>query len=160
MVYRSLVRPLLFRIDPETSHDLALATAGTAATILGRFGPDRPVDPRLSITVAGLRFRTPVGLAAGFDKAARALWAWPALGFGFVEVGTVTARPQPGNPRPRVFRLPEDCALINRLGFNSPGADVMARRLAALRRGHLYPIALGVNIGRSRAASNDEAVED
>jgi dihydroorotate dehydrogenase len=160
LVYRSLLRPLLFRIDPETSHDLALTAAGTAARILGRFGSDGAIDPRLSVTVAGLRFGTPVGLAAGFDKAARALWAWPALGFGFIEAGTVTARPQPGNPRPRVFRLPEDCALINRLGFNSPGADVMARRLAALRRGRPYPIPLGVNIGRSRAASNDEAVED
>jgi dihydroorotate dehydrogenase len=110
--------------------------------------------------VAGLRFSTPVGLAAGFDKSARALWAWPALGFSFVEAGTVTARAQPGNPRPRIFRLSEDEALINRLGFNSPGADVMTRRLAALRRGRPYPIPLGINIGRSRAASNEDAVDD
>ena len=110
--------------------------------------------------MAGVRFPTPVGLAAGFDKAARAPRAWPALGFGFVEFGTVTAQAQPGNPRPRVFRLPTDEALINRLGFNSPGADAMAERLAALRRGRPYPIPLAVNIGRSRAASNEQAVDD
>jgi dihydroorotate dehydrogenase len=118
------------------------------------------------VALHGLRFPTPIGLAAGFDKAARALWAWPALGFGFVEVGTVTARPQPGNPRPRIFRLPEDEALINRLGFNSPGAEAVAQRLAAFRRTDAarprgrYPIPLGVNIGRSAAASNEEAIED
>jgi dihydroorotate dehydrogenase len=160
LVYRSLVRPLLFRIDPEASHDLALAVLGATAPLLARLLHPAPPDPRLSVTVAGLQFPTPVGLAAGFDKAARALWAWPALGFGFVEAGTVTARAQPGNPRPRVFRLPEDRALINRLGFNSPGAEVMARRLAALRRGRPYPIPLAVNIGRSRAAANEEAVDD
>jgi len=159
VIYRAILRPLLFHIDPEKSHDLALTALGAAGPGLARqLTP--AVDPRLSVTVAGLRFPTPVGLAAGFDKSARALWAWPALGFGFVEVGTVTARRQPGNPRPRVFRLPDDRALINRLGFNSPGADVMARRLAALRRRRPYPIPLAVNIGRSRAASNEEAVDD
>ena len=160
MIYRGIVRPLLFTLDPETSHDLVLTCLAAAGPVLARLCPPPLLDPRLSVTVAGLRFPTPVGLAAGFDKAARVPWAWPALGFGFVEFGTVTAQAQPGNPRPRVFRLPEDEALINRLGFNSPGADVMARRLAALRRGRPYPIPLGVNIGRSRAASNDQAVED
>lgn len=128
--------------------------------MLARLSRPPAADPRLSVTVAGLRFPMPVGLAAGFDKAARALWAWPALGFGFVEAGTVTAQAQPGNPRPRVFRLPEDCALINRLGFNSPGADVIAGRLAAFRRGRPYPVPLGVNIGRSRAVSNEQAIDD
>jgi dihydroorotate dehydrogenase len=157
--YRTVVRPLLFQIDPELNHELALTCLRAAAPALARIV--HPVaDSRLSLTVAGLRFATPVGLAAGFDKAARALWAWPGLGFSFVEVGTVTARAQPGNPRPRVFRLAEDQALINRLGFNSPGADVMARRLAAFRRVRSYPIPLGINIGRSRAASNEEAVDD
>lgn len=159
-LYRALVRPLLFRLDPEFSHDLTLTALGIAGPTLARL-IHRTADPRLSLTAAGLRFPTPVGLAAGFDKSARALWAWPALGFSFIEVGTVTARRQPGNPRPRIFRLPEDLALINRLGFNSPGAVAMARRLAALRRGpRRYPIPLAVNIGRSRAASNDEAIDD
>ncbi len=166
MSYRTLVRPILFRMDPEQSHDLALAVLGATGPLwAGLAGPPAGSDV-LASTVCGLRFPTPIGLAAGFDKAARALGAWPALGFGFVEAGTVTARPQPGNPRPRVFRLPEDEGLINRLGFNSPGAEAMARRLAAFRRAHAgraagrYPIPLGVNIGRSRAASNEEAVED
>lgn len=159
--YQTVVRPLLFRLDPELNHDLALASLRAAAPVLARI-VHPVVEHRLSLTVAGLRFSTPVGLAAGFDKAARVLRAWPALGFGFVEVGTVTARAQPGNPRPRVFRLPEDRALINRLGFNSPGADVIARRLVALRRARRrpYPIPLGVNIGRSRAAPNEEAADD
>ena len=160
MIYRALIRPLLFHLDPERSHDLALTCLAAAWPALARLCPPLPFDPRLSVTLAGLRFPTAVGLAAGFDKAAKALWAWPALGFGFVEVGTVTAQAQPGNPRPRVFRLPRDEALINRLGFNSPGADAMADRLAALRRGRPYPIPLAVNIGRSRAASNAEAVDD
>jgi dihydroorotate dehydrogenase len=159
-LYRALGRPLLFRLDPELSHDVALTALGITGPTLARLVRP-PADPRLSVTAAGMRFSTPLGLAAGFDKSGRALQAWPALGFGFVEIGTVTARRQPGNPRPRIFRLPADLALINRLGFNSPGADIMARRLAALRRRPPpYPIPLAVNIGRSRAASNDEAVDD
>ncbi len=161
MIYRTLVRPLLFRMEPERSHEAALAVLGATGPlwrVLAR-GPAGP-DPRLAATVGGIRFPTPVGLAGGFDKAGRALRAWPSLGFGFVEVGTITAQPQPGNPPPRVFRLPEDDGLINRLGFNSPGAEAMARRLAAFRRGGPYPIPLGVNIGRSRAAPNEQAVED
>lgn len=162
MIYRAVIRPILFRMEPESSHEAALALLGAAGPILSRLGGPtrgRAPDPRLATTVCGLTFPSPVGLAAGFDKAGQALWAWPALGFGFVEVGTVTARPQPGNPRPRLFRLTEDEALINRLGFNSPGADAMARRLAALRR-RPYPIPIGVNIGRSRTASNEEAPDD
>lgn len=160
MIYRGFVRPLLFALDPERSHDLVLTCFAAAGPLLARLCPPPGLDPRLSVTVGGLRFPTPVGLAAGFDKAARALWAWPALGFGFVEIGTVTGQAQPGNPRPRVFRLPRDQALINRLGFNSPGADAMAGRLAALRGDRPYPVPLAVNIGRSRAASNEQAVDD
>ncbi len=158
VIYRTVVRPILFGIEPETSHEAILTLLGAAGPVLSRLG-GAPRDPRLETTVCDLRFPAPVGLAGGFDKAARALWAWPALGFGFAEIGTVTARPQPGNPRPRLFRLPEDHALINRLGFNSPGADAVAARLAALRR-RPYPIPLGMNIGRSRAASNDAAPDD
>lgn len=162
MIYRLFLRPILFRVEPERSHDLALAVLGAAGPLWSRLAGARFVepDPRLAATVCGIRFPNPIGLAGGFDKAARALWAWPALGFGFVEAGTVTALPQPGNPPPRVFRLPEDEALINRLGFNSPGAEAVAARLAAVRRGRRYPIPLGVSIGKSRAVPNEEAVAD
>jgi len=163
VIYRTVVRPILFRIEPEASHEAALAILGAAGPIASRLGGTgtrmRARDPHLATTVCGITFPSPVGLAGGFDKAAQALWAWPALGFGFVEVGTVTAQPQPGNPRPRLFRLTEDEALINRLGFNSPGADAVAKRLAALRR-HPYPVPLGINIGRSRASSNEAAPDD
>lgn len=148
-------------MEPERSHEVAIGILGALGPLWSRLrlGGDAH-DPRSAVTVCGMRFPTPVGLAGGFDKAARALWAWPALGFGFAEIGTVTALPQPGNPRPRIFRLPEDEGLINRLGFNSPGAEAVAARLAAFRRGRPYAIPLGVNIGRSRAVSNDEAVAD
>lgn len=161
MIYRAVVRPVLFRIEPEASHEAAMAILGAAGPIMSRLGRlgTRARDPHLATTVCGITFPSPVGLAGGFDKAAQALWAWPALGFGFVEVGTVTAQPQPGNPRPRLFRLAEDAALVNRLGFNSPGADAMAKRLAAIRR-RPYPVPLGVNIGRSRAVSNEAAPDD
>ena len=161
MIYRTVVRPALFRIDPEASHEAALAILEAAGPIMSRLGSlrARVDDPRLATTVCGITFPSPVGLAGGFDKAAQAMWAWPALRFGFVEVGTVTAQPQPGNPRPRLFRLPEDAALVNRLGFNSPGADAVARRLAAIRR-RPYPVPLGVNIGRSRAVGNEAAPDD
>ena len=161
MMYRTVVRPILFQIDPEASHETALAILGAAGPIMSRLGMvgARARDPRLATTVCGITFPSPVGLAAGFDKAAQALWAWPALGFGFVEVGTVTAQPQPGNPRPRLFRLADDAGLVNRLGFNSPGADAVAKRLAAMRR-RPYPVPLGVNIGRSRAVGNESAPDD
>jgi dihydroorotate dehydrogenase len=158
VLYRSVIRPILFALDPETSHDMVLHLLAAAAPVLARLPAPAP-DPLLATTVCGIAFPSPLGLAGGFDKAARALPAWPALGFGFVEIGTVTAARQPGNPRPRVFRLAEDEALINRLGFNSPGADALAGRLGrALRRP--YPVPLGVNIGRSSAASNQAAPED
>jgi dihydroorotate dehydrogenase len=161
VIYRTLVRPILFRLDPERSHDLALACLGAVGPALSRLPPvPAPPDSRSSAIVCGIHFPTPIGLAGGFDKAGRALWAWPALGFGFVEVGTVTALPQPGNPPPRLFRLPEDEALINRLGFNSPGAEAVAARLAVARRARPYPIPLGVNIGRSAAVPNERALED
>jgi dihydroorotate dehydrogenase len=161
VIYRTLVRPILFRLDPERSHELALDCLGALGSALSRLRqtPASP-DPVLGATVCGLRFPTVVGLAGGFDKAGRALWAWPALGFGFVEVGTVTALPQPGNPRPRVFRFPADEALINRLGFNSPGSEAVASRLAAVRRSGPYPIPVGVNIGKSAIVANEDAVED
>lgn len=160
-MYERLVKPALFRLDPERSHELALAALGAAGAVWSRLGAAAaPADPRLAVEACGLRFPSPIGLAAGCDKAARALWAWPRLGFGFVEVGTVTPRPQPGNPRPRLFRLPEDGALINRLGFNSPGADVVAARMAAARRTGRYPVPLGANVGKNADTPIEDAAAD
>ena len=112
-------------------------------------------------TVFGLHFPNPVGLAAGFDKNGVALPAWDALGFGFVEIGTVTARAQPGNPKPRIFRFPEQQALINRLGFNNDGAEAIANRLRGLRaRGRWPRIPVGINIGKSKLTPLPQAAED
>ena len=118
-------------------------------------------DPRLERTVFGVRFPSPVGLAAGFDKNALALPAWEALGFGFAEIGTVTAHAQPGNPRPRMFRLPELEAVVNRLGFNNEGADAIAARLGALKQSGRWPsIPVGVNLGKSKVTPLEEATAD
>jgi len=161
MIYARLVKPILFRLDPERTHDLAIACLAVAGRACARLGVAPPApDPRLATEVCGLRFPVPLGLAGGADKGAEALLAWPGLGFGFVEIGTVTPRPQPGNPRPRVFRLPEDAALINRLGFDSPGARVVAERLAAIRRRGAYPVPIGVNIGKNKTTPLAEAVDD
>lgn len=122
-----------------------------------RWLPRPPADGRLAQQVLGLSFDNPLGLAAGLDKQGAAAPAWAALGFGFVEVGTVTPRPQPGNPRPRLFRLPADRAIINRFGFNSDGAAEVARNLAAA-----WPVRprVGVNLGRNRQTSNEQAADD
>jgi dihydroorotate dehydrogenase len=117
--------------------------------------------PRNEVRAFGLTFPNPIGLAAGFDKNGVALPAWEALGFGFVEIGTVTAKPQPGNPKPRIFRYPEQQALINRLGFNNDGADVVAERLRNLRASGRWPrIPIGINIGKSKVAELAGAAED
>jgi dihydroorotate dehydrogenase len=138
----SRFRPVLFALDPERAHRLALKAVSTG--LLPRLR--QPADPRLQCRVLGLDFSNPLGLAAGFDKNAEAPNGLLALGFGFVEVGTVTPRPQRGNPRPRLFRLDRDDAIINRLGFNNEGYDVAYRRLAARRRRGI----VGVNIGANR----------
>ena len=118
-------------------------------------------DPGLARTVFGVRFPSPVGLAAGFDKNAVALPAWEALGFGFAEIGTVTAKAQPGNPKPRLFRLPELEGVINRLGFNNDGAEAVAARLKALRESGRWPgIPVGVNLGKSKVTPLELAPED
>lgn len=141
-----LLRPLLHRTDAETAHR---ATIG----LLSRFGQEvpRPMNPRLQQRVMGLDFPNPLGLAAGFDKNAEVPDVMLGLGFGFVEVGTVTPRPQAGNPRPRLFRLPEDRAVINRMGFNNEGHDAALRRLAS-RCGK--PGIVGVNIGANKDAQD------
>jgi dihydroorotate dehydrogenase len=158
-LYQKLLRPLLFWFDPEFIHHLAiwaLKHAGRAMT------PLRPQDDqRNERTVFGVKFPNPVGVAAGLDKNAVALPAWEALGFGFVEVGTITARAQLGNPKPRIFRVPESMAIINRLGFNNDGCDVVADRLRHLRETEWWPrIPVGINLGKSRDTPLDEAVAD
>jgi dihydroorotate dehydrogenase len=112
-------------------------------------------DPKLAVNALGLRFANPIGLAAGFDKNATAYEALAALGFGFVEIGTVTAEPQPGNPKPRLFRLPDDRALINRMGFNNLGARVVATHLTAARS-----VPVGINIGKTKVVSEEHAIAD
>ena len=157
--YQDLLRPLLFRIDAEKVHHLAMAALAGPGRLLAPFAP--PSDPRLAREVFGVKFPNPVGLAAGFDKNAVALPAWAALGFGFAEVGTITARAQPGNPKPRIFRVPDCGALINRLGFNNEGADAIADRLKHLRAsGHWPSIPVGINIGKSKVTPLDEATAD
>ena len=138
-----------------------LAAAGGSRASLSLLSRMRdPDDPRLATEVFGLRFRNALGLAAGFDKDARAVPALSALGFGFVEVGTVTPRPQPGNPRPRVFRLSEDAALVNRLGFNSQGAAAVAERLESLEEPAALRSIIGVNIGKNRDTPTERAPSD
>jgi dihydroorotate dehydrogenase len=159
-LYENLLRPLLFRFDPETAHHLAIAwlrVAGPVARTILR----APSGPRLERTVFGVKFPNPVGLAAGMDKNAEVLPAWEALGFGFVEAGTITAKAQPGNPQPRVFRFPERGALINRMGFNNDGADAVAARLARLKESDSWPrIPVGLNIGKSKVTPLEEATGD
>ncbi len=160
MLYRSLLRRLLFRLPPETAHELALQTLASAPRIskllAGTSVNERPFG---KLERFGLNFSNPLGLAAGFDKDGIALPGLAALGFGFIEAGTVTFHPQPGNERPRLFRLPNDQALINRAGFNNKGAAAFAQRVAAAGQQHSEYV-LGVSIGKSKVAPLDEAIED
>lgn len=153
----SLARSLLFRFDAESVHHLALGLL--SRTPLARLAGPREEEVNDPVEVWGLRFRNRVGLAAGMDKDGVALPAWQDLGFGFVEVGTVTRRSQPGNPRPRIFRCPEEGALVNRMGFPNEGAEAVARRLAAVQVDRAgFPV--GINLGKSKAAALEEAAED
>jgi len=159
MLY-SLLRPLFFSLDPEEAHHFALNTLKLLQASL--VAPVPPLsDLRLSQELWGLRFPNPVGLAAGYDKNAQVPLAWPALGFGFAELGTVTAKAQAGNPKPRIFRLEKDAALINRLGFNNDGAIAIAQRLTKLLPpDQPHPVPFGFNIGKSRVTPLAEAVDD
>jgi dihydroorotate dehydrogenase len=148
-VIYSLLRPLVFRLDPERAHRLTIA-ALKLRTGTG-FPPEPPATPSLETTVAGLRFPNPVGLAAGFDKDAEVPEQMLSLGFGFVEVGTLTPRPQAGNPTPRLFRLPDDRAVINRMGFNNRGQDEALARLTPRARWHGV---IGVNIGANKDSTD------
>jgi dihydroorotate dehydrogenase len=162
-LYERLIRPLLFSLDAETAHHLTIALLRGASSVdlalraLSSFQP--APKPK---TVFGLNFPNPIGLAAGLDKNGVALPAWAAMGFGFAEIGTVTAKAQPGNPKPRIFRFPEQQALINRLGFNNDGADTVANRLRKLRESGRWPgnCRIGINIGKSRVTSLEQATDD
>jgi dihydroorotate dehydrogenase len=153
MVYRSLVRPILFSLPPETAHELALHSL---SLLPAKLFTKRFSNPALTVERFGLSFPNPVGLAAGLDKNGVALEPLAALGFGFIEAGTVTYHPQPGNPRPRLFRLREDEALINRAGFNNDGAAAFARRVEQ----HRPACVLGVSIGKSKITPLENATDD
>src|SRR3984893_19539970 len=160
--YERFLRPLLFSIDPERAHHLTISCLRAASPVdplLRALTPFRP-EPKPK-AVFGVNFPNPIGLAAGLYKNGVALPAWAALGFGFIEIGTVTAMSQPGNPKPRMFRLPTQQAVINRLGFNNDGADVIAKRLRGLRQSRRWPaVPVGINIGKSRTTPLDRAADD
>lgn len=152
MIY-GLARPALFALDPEHAHEITLGMLRAAPALASAFCAAVPDQP---VTVAGISFRNRVGLAAGLDKNAHCLPAWDRFGFGFVEVGTVTPRPQAGNPRPRMFRLPAQQALINRLGFNNLGVDHLVSQV----RRHPIKATLGINIGKNADTPLDRAADD
>ncbi|WP_338032680.1 quinone-dependent dihydroorotate dehydrogenase [Chromatium okenii] len=158
----SLLRPLLFQLDPERAHNLTLRVlAQWSARFDGKLSStDVARTPSLAVDALGLRFPNPIGVAAGLDKDAVAIAAWQALGCGLIEVGTVTAHPQPGNPRPRLFRLPRDGAIINRMGFNNAGAAALATQLERVRARGLLQVPLGVNLGKSKITPPEQAAAD
>lgn len=157
-----LLKPFLFRLDPEKAHHFTvgalrntLQTPGVGAAFRAQY---RLEDPRLERDLFGLRFPNPVGLAAGFDKDGKYYHDMAALGFGFLELGTVTPLPQAGNPQPRLFRLPQDRALINRMGFNNDGVEALAERL--IKNGRPGKTIIGGNIGKNKVTPNESATRD
>jgi dihydroorotate dehydrogenase len=165
VVYRGLYEGMLRHLPPEAAHRLGFGLIKAAAEIPGGTAALRralaPDDPALHVHALGLDFPGPLGLAAGFDKNGEGPLALAALGFSFIEVGTVTAHPQPGNPKPRMFRFPAERALVNRMGFNNEGAAALAARLRHLRAAHpaIMPI-IGVNIGKTKAVPEEDAIFD
>lgn len=166
-MYKSLLKPLFFRFQPETAHHLALSLYKAALVIPGYgWWHDRHYvieRPELETQVFGLRFKNAVGLAAGFDKNAAFIPLMARLGFGHVEVGTVTPKAQPGNDKPRLFRLPQDEALINRMGFNNDGVDAMVRNLQRREVADArtkYRLIIGGNIGKNKSTANEDAWQD
>jgi dihydroorotate dehydrogenase len=162
MLYRKVGKPILFGMDPERAHHLVIDGLHTASKVPGILPLMRGMygvnaSPQLATELFGLKFRHPIGLAAGLDKNAKAVDGFAGVGFAFMEVGTVTPKGQPGNEQPRLFRLPSDEALINRMGFNNEGVAAMVERLSKPRR-HGMPIA--VNIGKNKLTPNESAHED
>ena len=162
VLYRNVAKPLFFKIDPEKAHHLVVGGLHTVGSIPGAphalssmWGVKE--TPDLAVDLFGLHFHTPVGLAAGLDKNAESVDGFSSIGFGFMEVGTVTPRGQSGNDLPRLFRLPPDEALINRMGFNNEGAEAMAQRLSAI---HNRRIPVAINIGKNKLTPNEEAYMD
>jgi dihydroorotate dehydrogenase len=157
-----ILKPLLFTLSPEKAHHFVTTTLKSLFKVWGvKYLVQKSYTihhPILTREVAGLRFKNPVGLAAGFDKNASYIEEMAAFGFGFIEIGTVTPRPQPGNEQPRMFRLPKDEALINRMGFNNQGVDVAATRLRHLKRPE--GLIIGGNIGKNKDTPNDQAIQD
>ena len=150
----NLLRPALFSLDPETAHDATLTSLNTAYCLgLSRLIPQPAPDPR---TVMGITFPNPVGLAAGLDKNGECINGLAALGFGFIEIGTVTPRAQPGNPRPRLFRIPEAQAIINRMGFNNGGVDALIENVKCAK----FKGVLGINIGKNADTPIEKAADD
>ncbi len=151
----SLLKKALFTLDAETSHDLSLDILGAAERlrILNLFAPKIPSDP---VSILGLSFDNPVGLAAGLDKNGDYFNALGQFGFGFVEIGTITPKPQPGNDKPRMFRLEDETAIINRMGFNNKGVDYLVERVKRRR----YTGILGINIGKNKITSEEDALND
>lgn len=161
-LYTTLLRPLFFSLDAEEAHEIVMSAlkVGSSFPSFVRLMAGTAI-PALPRTVAGIEFPNPVGLAAGMDKNGVALAAWEALGFGFIEVGTITALAQPGNPKPRLFRYPDKQALINRLGFNNEGVEAVATRLEALHSSGRWPrIPVGLNIGKSKITPGEDAHHD
>ena len=161
MLYRRVIRPLLFSCPPEWVHHASLAVMAHTplAALLEPFAHKH--FPNLEKKLFGLTFPNPIGLAAGFDKNAEGVHAWPRLGFGFMELGTITPRPQPGNPQPRVFRLPAENGLINRLGFPNVGANEVANRLEKIKEDGLWPrTPVGLNLGKNKDTPLAEAGRD
>ncbi len=162
LVYKKIVRPLFFKMSAETAHHVMVDGMAVVQKIPGMQGFIHTMYgvegvPELAQTIWGIPFHSPIGLAAGMDKDAAAVPMFSSMGFGFVEVGTVTPQPQPGNHLPRVFRLPPDCALINRMGFNNKGAASMVNNLQRLKKRRI-PVA--VNVGKNKNTPNEEAVND
>ena len=156
MFYRFIFRAFFQKLDPEFAHELVVAGL-KAARILGLL---RAPKSKNSYPVMGLNFENLLGMAAGFDKNGQLIRELHALGFGHVEIGTVTPRAQPGNPKPRLFRLPKNRALINRMGFNNEGADALAERIRALRNSGVPLPVIGINIGKNKDTSAQDAASD
>ncbi|WP_027382909.1 quinone-dependent dihydroorotate dehydrogenase [Epilithonimonas caeni] len=161
-MYKTLIRPILFKFDPEEVHYFTFSILKNFGFLAKLFLPKPIEDKRLEREVFGLKFKNPVGLAAGFDKDAKLFNELSDLGFGFIEIGTLTPKPQPGNDKKRLFRLKEDSAIINRMGFNNDGVDEAIERLKknSLRQAQTDKILIGGNIGKNKITPNEEAVND